>query len=76
LMFSLPAENWYRLIIWLLIGFAIYFLYGRRHSVMAKQRHLAHELSSHGLTGQAVSDPDAPPSSPIRPVDPKVKSDE
>src|SRR2546422_8717322 len=34
LMFSLPAENWWRLIIWLLIGFVIYFAYGRKHSVM------------------------------------------
>jgi len=72
LMFSLPAENWYRLIGWLIIGLVIYFLYGRRHSVMAKQRHLAHELSTHGLTGQAVADPDAAPGSPIRPVDPRV----
>jgi APA family basic amino acid/polyamine antiporter len=38
LMFSLPAENWWRLIIWLLLGFTIYFSYGRRHSVMAKIR--------------------------------------
>jgi APA family basic amino acid/polyamine antiporter len=76
LMFSLPAENWYRLIIWLLIGFIIYFLYGRRHSVMAKDRHTAHEVATHGLTGQAVADPDAPPSSPIAPVDPRVRRDE
>ncbi|HEV8132568.1 MAG TPA: amino acid permease [Acidobacteriota bacterium] len=32
LMFSLPPENWLRLLIWLLIGFIIYFGYGRRHS--------------------------------------------
>lgn len=38
LMFSLPVENWWRLIVWLLIGFLIYFGYGRRHSVMAKMR--------------------------------------
>jgi len=38
LMFSLPTENWERLIIWLLIGFAIYFGYGRHHSVMARLR--------------------------------------
>ena len=25
LMFSLPAENWLRLFVWLLIGFVIYF---------------------------------------------------
>jgi APA family basic amino acid/polyamine antiporter len=76
LMFSLPAENWWRLIGWLIIGFFIYFLYGRRHSVMAQQRHTAHELSAHGLTGAPVGDPDAPVSSPINPVNPRVKDDE
>src|SRR5713226_477045 len=73
LMFSLPAENWYRLIIWLVIGFNIYFLYGRRHSVMSDQRHLAHELAAHGASPQAVGDPDAPPSSPAAPVDSRIK---
>lgn len=34
LMFSLPAENWLRLGVWLLIGFVIYFAYGRRHSLL------------------------------------------
>jgi APA family basic amino acid/polyamine antiporter len=32
LMFSLPAENWLRLFVWLVIGLAIYFAYGRHHS--------------------------------------------
>src|SRR6476659_11418071 len=73
LMFSLPEENWYRLIIWLAVGLAIYFLYGRRHSVMAEQRHTDHEVRTHGLTGQAVADPDAPPGSPIAPVNPRVR---
>lgn len=36
LMFALPAENWWRLGIWLAIGFVIYFAYGRYHSVMSK----------------------------------------
>jgi basic amino acid/polyamine antiporter, APA family len=34
LMFSLPKENWYRLFIWLGLGLAIYFGYGRQHSHM------------------------------------------
>jgi APA family basic amino acid/polyamine antiporter len=38
LMFSLPVENWWRLFAWLAIGFAIYFGYGRHHSVMARLR--------------------------------------
>ena len=32
LMFSLPVENWYRLIIWMAIGFVLYFTYGYHHS--------------------------------------------
>src|ERR687885_2013536 len=62
LMFSLPYENWVRLIIWLVIGLFIYFLYGKRHSVMAE--HTYHEIATHGVSpaGQAVGDPDAPPS--------------
>ena len=38
LMFSLPPENWLRLFVWLAIGFAIYFGYGRKHSVLARLR--------------------------------------
>ena len=36
LMFSLPPENWVRLTVWLILGMAIYFFYGRRHSILAK----------------------------------------
>ncbi|MFH1263999.1 MAG: amino acid permease [Pseudomonadota bacterium] len=42
LMFSLPAENWWRLFIWLGIGLAIYLFYGRKHSVM--KHYLAREV--------------------------------
>src|SRR5437588_8375604 len=56
LMFSLPAENWYRLIIWLGIGLLIYFFYGRKHSVMAQERSLDHELRTHGVGGRAVAE--------------------
>ncbi|HEY3132711.1 MAG TPA: amino acid permease [Acidobacteriota bacterium] len=41
LMFSLPAENWLRLVVWLLIGFIIYFGYGRRHSHLARRARAA-----------------------------------
>jgi APA family basic amino acid/polyamine antiporter len=34
LMFSLPSENWIRLVVWLVIGLGVYFGYGRHHSVM------------------------------------------
>jgi APA family basic amino acid/polyamine antiporter len=37
LMFSLPSENWLRLLLWFLVGMAIYALYGRRHSVLARR---------------------------------------
>lgn len=146
LMFSLPAENWYRLIIWLVIGFNIYFGYGRYRSVMATEvtgspvplaallgildglvagvatymylatspssermtytivfaaigiivgvaisflgrsragklpppshpGSLVHEITTHGISpaGQAVGDPDAPPSSPAGDIDSRVK---
>ena len=31
-MIALPLDTWYRLLIWMLIGFAIYFTYSRKHS--------------------------------------------
>ncbi|MEA2561210.1 MAG: basic amino acid/polyamine antiporter, family [Acidobacteriota bacterium] len=38
LMFSLPAENWLRLVVWLVIGLVIYFGWGRRHSLLLNSR--------------------------------------
>jgi APA family basic amino acid/polyamine antiporter len=38
LMFSLPVENWWRLLAWLGAGLLIYFLYGRSRSVLARMR--------------------------------------
>jgi len=36
LMRALPPDTWARLIIWMAIGLAIYFLYGRRHSKVGR----------------------------------------
>jgi APA family basic amino acid/polyamine antiporter len=34
LMVTLPADTWIRLIVWMVIGLAIYLLYGAHHSVL------------------------------------------
>lgn len=48
LMFSLPAANWWRLLAWLAFGMVIYFLYGRRHSILGQE--LRSEISLHGVS--------------------------
>ena len=37
LMLTLPEDTWIRLIVWLLIGFTIYFGYSRHHSILQKE---------------------------------------
>ena len=37
LMFGLPSDTWLRLAVWLVIGLAIYFFYGRKRSHMARR---------------------------------------
>ncbi len=50
LMFSLPAENWLRLAVWLAIGLAIYFAYGRKRSILAGLARLEAGRGSQGST--------------------------
>jgi basic amino acid/polyamine antiporter, APA family len=38
LMLGLPGDTWLRLVVWLVIGLAIYFLYGRNHSYLARRQ--------------------------------------
>jgi len=38
LMFGLPGDTWLRLVVWLVIGLGIYFLYGRNHSHLARRQ--------------------------------------
>jgi APA family basic amino acid/polyamine antiporter len=40
LMFSLPVENWYRLVVWMVIGFFLYFTYGYKHSELRKREEI------------------------------------
>lgn len=37
LMYSLPSESWFRLIIWMALGVIIYFLYGKNKSKLNKE---------------------------------------
>jgi len=37
LMLTLPADTWIRLLVWLVIGFAVYFGYSRKHSVLRQK---------------------------------------
>ncbi|MFF8028472.1 amino acid permease [Streptomyces sp. NPDC007896] len=38
LMLNLPAETWLRFAIWMVIGFVVYFLYGRSHSRLGHEK--------------------------------------
>jgi APA family basic amino acid/polyamine antiporter len=38
LMYALPIESWFRLALWLGIGLLIYFVYGKRNSLLQNNR--------------------------------------
>jgi len=60
LMFSLPAQNWLRLFVWLFMGFVIYFAYGRFHSALALS-HAAGLAGAGGVEARVVAPVDDPP---------------
>jgi APA family basic amino acid/polyamine antiporter len=62
LMFSLPPENWYRLLGWLALGLVFYFLYGHGHSAIGIE--LRREIATHGASpaGMLKSAPKDTPS--------------
>jgi basic amino acid/polyamine antiporter, APA family len=37
LMLTLPLDTWIRLVVWMIIGLLIYFLYGKTHSVLGRR---------------------------------------
>lgn len=49
LMLFLPVDTWLRLVVWLAIGFVLYFTYSRQHSRLGQ--HLLRELTLQGLSG-------------------------
>jgi APA family basic amino acid/polyamine antiporter len=38
MMFSLPLDTWLRLLVWLAIGLAIYYGYGKKHSKLRQMQ--------------------------------------
>ncbi len=44
-MATLPGDTWIRLIVWMVIGLLIYFLYGVHHSVLGAASSLEQEKS-------------------------------
>ncbi|MDX2679899.1 amino acid permease [Streptomyces sp. NY05-11A] len=52
LMLNLPAETWLRFGIWMVVGFFVYFLYGRSHSRLGRRE----ETSVGEVTGPGRDD--------------------
>src|SRR5665647_1624324 len=46
LTLNLPGVTWVRFVVWLVIGFAIYFLYGARHSRLATDPNYSREADT------------------------------
>jgi APA family basic amino acid/polyamine antiporter len=58
LMLSLPAANWWRLFFWMGLGLILYFVYGRRHSLLGME--LRGEIVHHGVSPAGMLYPTHP----------------
>lgn len=58
LMLNLSVETWLRFVIWLVLGFAIYFSYSYRHSRLFTHAPIRPDMLEAMETGHAPRDPD------------------
>ncbi len=45
-MLNLPAATWIRFGIWMVLGFVVYFIHGRRHSRLATDPNYSREADA------------------------------
>ncbi|MDO9455545.1 amino acid permease [Nocardioides sp.] len=60
LMLNLTGETWERFVIWMAIGFVVYFAYGRRHSRLGLEGDDGERDGSGGATDEVSPAPDRP----------------
>jgi APA family basic amino acid/polyamine antiporter len=59
-MLNLPAETWWRFIVWMAVGFGVYFLYSFRNSRLRTDPNVAYAdengqaVGAHGAGAQQV----------------------
>jgi APA family basic amino acid/polyamine antiporter len=54
LMLNLPAATWVRFAVWMVLGFAVYFLYGARHSRLVTDPNYSREADASAAGDRAA----------------------
>lgn len=62
LMINLTAETWIRFLAWMVIGFVVYFAYGRHHSILGRRQAGMDGSAAAEVPATAGDDPDDRPS--------------